>query len=126
MSPHHQLRSRVVHQRFVAAAAVANALALVVTGFTPKGTEAATILPYVMAINAIVLSAGIIITIVRRNVHRHRASGILIDLLFAILVPLVFLMATGGAITFMKSESAADVSKPLAPTAPTRRSPSSR
>jgi hypothetical protein len=125
MSLHHPLRSRVVHQRFVAATAVANALLLVVTGFLPKGVQSASILPYVLAINGIALVAGIIITVVRCNVHRHRVSGTIIDLLFALIVPTLFLMATGGAVMLMKPDSAAGAVKSPAPP-PTTRAPSSR
>lgn len=106
MSSHHPLRSRVVHQRFVTAAVIANALVLVAAGFTPKDTAAESIFPYVAATNGILLIIGIIVTAVRRNVHRSRVLGILIDLLFAVIVPTVLLMMTGGMVMLMKPDDA--------------------
>ena len=111
MSPHHQLRSRVVHHRFIAAAALANAIALVVTGFTPKGTDHTAISPYIAAINGIFFVVGIFITVARKDVHRSRVRGILVDLLFAILVPAILLMATGVVVMLMKPDSPTTVTK---------------
>ena len=104
MSPHHQLRSRVVHRRFAAIAAIANVIVLVGAGFTPKDTAATATFPYVAALNGIFLIAGIIITIARRNIHRNPLNGVLFDLLFAIIVPIGLLMITGGGIMLMKPD----------------------
>lgn len=104
MSPHHQLRSRVVHRRFTAIAVIANVLALVGAGFTPKDMPATETFPYVAVFNGIFLIVGIIITIARRNIHRNPLNGVLSDLLFAIIVPIVLLMITCGAIMLMKPD----------------------